>query len=1508
MNSQSWQIHDKTCPLYESYSPVGLISITSQAMHASRFLLITFASLSWCLMAHSESLIRFEKIKLEDKFYGEGAAIGDLNKDGKNDVIYGPYWWEGPDFKKKYTYYEPKEYGINGYSDNFFDYTYDFNGDGSPDILVLGFPGKEARLYLNPGKEVTSVSAWKMFVVADVVDNESPEFTDITGDGRAEIVCSKDGQFGYFEPDWQDVTKAWTWHPVTENVGVQKFTHGMGISDVNGDGRMDLLEAKRWWEQPKETQDDKTKDKRWMPHTFQLTGGGGAQMFAYDFNADGRNDIVSSISAHQFGVAWFEQGSTDTPVRAPLWQKHLIVGREPWENEYGVRFSQPHAVALVDVDGDGVKDIITGKRYWAHNGHDPNERDPRIIYWFQTKRLKDGRVEFVPHLMDSDSGVGTQLTTGDVDGDGLVDVVIGNKSGCYVLLQRREEVNAERYAQFQPKKMYGPDRVEPKDYKSGQKAEEAVKGMILPAGFKAELIAAEPDIVQPIAMCWDERGRLWVAEGNSYPQKRNGDKGPDRILIFEDTKGTGKFDKRTVFMEGLNLVSGLEVGFGGVWIGAAPNLLFIPKDANDKPGEPKVLLDGWGMQDTHETLNSFIWGPDGWLYGCHGVFTYSKVGKPGTPEAERTPMNAGVWRYHPVRHEFEVFAHGTSNPWGLDYDENGEFFITACVIPHLYHIVPGGRYQRQGGQHFNPYTYEDIKTIADHAHFAGNISDNAHWGDRHTKTDVPVADDTDQAGGGHAHCGLCIYQGDNFPPEYRGELIFGNLHGHRLVHDHVDPNGGSFTGQHRSDFMRSADHWFIPIQQKVGPDGALYVSDWSDKQVCHQGSNAIGMWDRSNGRIYRISYDQGSAGTPARNADKSGDGVAKKNEADKGVRAPFDLGKMSDVELAKLAVESENVWFERMARKVLMERVASGQISKHEGPTMHPVEDILRTAFGSEHRKTVLRASWALAQVDATGNYRAWFQSPNENIRAWAVRLVANELALKMAAVDISPETTADGGNTKLHPALRSSIERYAGPTLKCANADSSPLVRRELASLLQRLPLYNVWRTSLAKAMLQHKEDEKDPQIPLLVWYGIEPVVAADPQAGLMLANASKWDKITGFIYRRMSVTDAGREAILSEAAKQPAEQREKMLTVLLESARSAGKLVVPKEWTVLESKLRAVEAPANGKNIEAMVNEFSALFGVESAVSKFRESLANSSTPIAERQKALRLLIQVRDVASAKVMQDIISKEEASPLRRACLQGLASIQDAATPGVLVSAYAKLSAEEKNDAVATLASTADGAKALLKAVEDKVVSNQAMTPFLMRQLQALNNTEVNGLIDKVYGTVNASKADLPQRKAKFKAMLTADKIKAADTAMGKQVFAATCGTCHRLFGEGASVGPDLTGSNRVNLDYLLDNVLDPNAVIGKAYQLNLFTMKDGRVLGGIVKEETDAAYRVVMPGGVEFTLTKAEIAKHEVSKFSTMPEGQFDALPPEMVQSLVHYLQSTTGGAQASPAPEVKK
>lgn len=1461
------------------------------------FVLLAVSSL------HAATQITWKRQQLHGDFYSEGAAIGDINGDGNPDVVAGPFWWEGPAFEKKHAYYEPKIFSINGYSDNFFAYVHDFDADKRNDILILGFPGKEARLYLNPGTH--DDKPWPMHIVADVVDNESPVFTDITGDGKPEIVCSTAGRFGWFAPNLANPTEKWPFVAVTGDMKVAKFTHGLGVGDVNGDGRLDLLEARRWWQNTGISFGNNNGPEvpsPFMQHNFAAGVGGGAQMFAYDFDGNGTNDVFTSLAAHRYGVSVFLQSvKSAQSADQPTWKRVMLASEQPQDNDYGVVFSQPHAAHLADIDGDGIQDIVTGKRYWAHNGHDPDERGHRVIYWYQTKRDGKGGVDFVPHLVDAESGVGTDVQVGDVNGDKLPDIVVGNKAGVFILTQERKEISEDKAELLRPKKLYGAavsmesrrlvgkkqagkgDDSSPlhegllpqAEYAKGQSPADALKSMQLPGGFKAELIAAEPDLVQPIAFTFDERGRIWVVEGNSYPQPREVGKGQDRIKILEDQDGDGTFETKKTFCEGLNLVSGIELGFGGVWVGAAPYLMFIPRDGDrpfDADGRSKMedgaskaapsaishlpspisqvpglnftayaLLDGWGNQDTHETLNSFIWGPDGWLYGCHGVFTHSRVGKPGTPDDQREPINAGVWRYHPVRHEFEVFAHGTSNPWGLDYDQHGEWFVTACVIPHLYHIVPGGRYQRQAGQHFNAHTYEDIKTIADHAHYAGNPRPDVTF-DKTTGAGV-MNNDTNAFGGGHAHCGLAIYQSSLFPPTYRNQLLFGNLHGHRLVANYTDVKGSTYIGKHAADFLRSNDMHFIPVTQKVGPDGALYVSDWSDQQICHRGSGAVEHWDRSNGRLYRISYDGWKPW--------------------KG-----DLAKESDESLAKLAVQTENEWESRMARRVVAEKAASKALEA----------DIIENFAASRVFKngTIperLHAMWLLHATN--GDLRAnWQIDETDQLLAWGVRL----------RVDwIQSKGTPDAWDA-----------RYF--FLRKEPSFTAPVYRRELASVLQYLPQDQ--RLYLATALLKHGEDKDDPMIPLLIWYGIEPVVAADPAVGMQLAKVSKMPKVTEFIYRRMASEEGGRMGLLKLAgqAKDPTQQDALVRTVL--SAGLAGNFITqPENWSTLRAKLLTTPPSEDPYPRQQIITELEGLMGVPEALDGLRALLTAGKA--SERGNALKILILRKDAKTAGRLQEMLGWKPmlTHSAQRAHLQALAILKDPNTPGVVAKLLKDFTPDVLPDAVNTLASTKEGAKALLKAVEAKTVPATALSPFLVRQLTAFDDAEVNALIKSAWGDVNAPKADLAERTKKYRDLLTPAKLAKGDLAKGKMLYTATCGQCHKLFGEGQSVGPDITGSNRADLNYLLENVLDPNAVIGKAYQLNLFTMKDGRVMSGVIKEESAAAVKIAMMGGVEFALPVADIAKREVSKLSTMPEGLFDALQPEMVVDLVKYLQSGNVG-----------
>ncbi|MFN3850688.1 MAG: PVC-type heme-binding CxxCH protein [Spirosomataceae bacterium] len=474
---------------------------------------------------------------------------------------------------------------------------------------------------------------------------------------------------------------------------------------------------------------------------------------------------------------------------------------------------------------------------------------------------------------------------------------------------------------------------------SGIKAAEA---MTPPKGFKISLAAAEPDVVRPIAFTIDWKGRLWVVEGHTYPIPAKEGEGRDRILIFEDTNGDGSLDSRKVFKEGLNLVSGIEVGMGGVWLGAAPYLLFIPTDFNtDTPtGEPQKLLDGWGTQDTHETLNSLRWGPDGWLYGTHGVFTHSKVGKPGTPDDQRTKLNAGVWRYHPTKHIFEVFSEGTSNPWGLDFNDYGHAFITACVIPHLYHMIQGGRYFRQAGKHFNPYTYDDIRTIADHVHWLGDRG--PHAGNFRSAA----------AGGGHAHAGAMIYLGGSWGKEYRNTIFMNNINGSRFNMDELTRKGSGYTGKHKKDFMAMNDSWSQWLNFKYDPSGSVFAIDWYDKNQCH--SNNPDVHDKTMGRIFKITH-----------------------ENDKWVQV--DLRKATDLELVNHHLNN-NEWYVRQARTILQERGGNKQVYDALKQILNTNPDVTRK----------LRALWTLHVTNGLTEKELsdLLNNPNEYIRSWAIQLM----------------------------------------------------------------------------------------------------------------------------------------------------------------------------------------------------------------------------------------------------------------------------------------------------------------------------------------------------------------------------------------------------------------------------------------------------------------------------------------------------------------------------------------
>ena len=954
--------------------------------------------------------------------------------------------------------------------------------------------------------------------------------------------------------------------------------------------------------------------------------------------------------------------------------------------------------------------------------------------------------------------------------------------------------------------------------------EDAQKKFTVPPGFKVSLFAHEPDVRQPIAITTDSRGRLWVAECYSYDDRNNNYSANqrDRIVVYEDTDHDGRFDKRKVFWDQAWKLTSVEVGFGGVWALCAPNLLFIPdKNGDDVPdAEPEVVLTGWDDDKIrHNIVNGLKWGPDGWLYGRHGITMVSPVGHPEVPTAKRTPVNCSIWRYHPTRGDFEVVCHGGTNPWGHDWNEYGELFWINTVIGHLWHGIPGAYFKRMFGEHIRPNLYEYIDQHADHFHW----DTRKKWHEERS-----ASGETDTAGGGHAHCGMMIYLGDNWPTKYHGELFALNLLGRRINHDHLERRGTGYVGRHRPDFALANDQWFRGVELIYGNDGGVFVADWSDVGECHENDGI----HRTSGRIWKITSGQPKAPAVA------------------------DVAQLSNEELLELQAHA-NEWYPRQARRVLQERAAAGQnmAAVHAG--------FMQQYLQKKKQVEKLRAMWGLYVTGGTTTewLREQLNHPLEHVRVWAVRLLSQE-----AAVDDR------------------TLQRFE----RMAELEKSGLVRLYLAAALQELPVRK--RMKLARTLMNRSEDFADHNQQLLIWYGIETIAAEQPLSALPLIRHGKMPKPRQYAARRITeqITDrpeAVKALVELLADNDSPELRQLILKGMATGLQGWRQAPKPAGWDRASAKLR------NDRNTEIakLVRELDVVFGSGRAINELRAVATDGNADGESRRAALQVLIDSRPDDLAKILKSLINARETMGL---AARGMAVINDPDVPKSIISKYWRMKADDRIGAISTLCSRPSYAAKLLAAVGSGSIPRGEIKAFHARQIRSLGDSELERLLKEHWGDVRTSSAEKKELMARYRKLLTPDNLRHADLSKGRQLFNLVCANCHTLFGEGKDIGPDITGANRNNLEYLLENIADPSAMIAGDFRMSVLNLKNGQVITGAILRDAGRTVEV-QTATDRVTIDSTDISARKQSALSLMPDGLLEAMTEEQVRDLIGYLMS---------------
>lgn len=966
----------------------------------------------------------------------------------------------------------------------------------------------------------------------------------------------------------------------------------------------------------------------------------------------------------------------------------------------------------------------------------------------------------------------------------------------------------------------GADDYQPRNtQKAGEEPitpQEAADAITLPEGFKATLYAGEPDVRQPIAMTLDDRGRIWVLESYSYHEWDTWeDKGEDRIVIFEDSNNDGRHDKRTVFWTGGHHTSGMTVGWGGVWVCDSPNLLFIPdRDRDDQPdGEPEVVLDGWTKKGRHNFVNGLTWGIDGWLYGRHGITAPSLVGAPGTPEEKRTLLDCSIWRLHPVTKKFEVICHGTTNPWGLDWNDVGELFFSNNVNGHLWHVIPGAYFPRMNnhGEGMGKNVYERIQMTSDHLHHAGSTDD---W----TKTRDGKGVHG-KLGGGHTHCGAMIYLGGKWPEKYNNTIFMSNTHGRRLNNDSLARKGSGYVGKHEEDFMFANNQWYRGVTQLYGPDGDVYVSDWCDDGECHDHDGV----HRTSGRIYKITY-----------------GDASKAKS-------IDLWKAGDERLVAYQLD-KNEWYARMARSILQQRAVAGELDV--ALVDRALKDIYLGDFTVPQRIRALLTLKVTGRLDDMG-IKSALADKSEYLRSWGVRLAAQ----------------SDG---------RKWLQRFQD----LAVTDPSAIVRVYIASAMGKFPSEAHW--PIAQALAQHAEDREDPNIPLMLWYGIKDVTADHPGEAVALLQQAKFPVIPQSIARCLAA--AGELDPLMQAFGKLKDDKTRLgvLTGVASALKGRRDIKAPEAWGAVMKECRS------SADLYSLALRLNFIFDEAGTLAELQKTLSDAKAGVDDKRLALDLIGGAGKPESVPVILSLLGHPE---LRLEAIESLAAFKQAVIADALIKQFNEFNAINQLAAINTLTANPKFARHLLDAVDQKKIPSQAVTAYHARQIQTFKDKELNKKLTKVWGKLGRSSAEKRALIKSWRDQLTPDVLAKADVKNGHAKYQQLCMACHSLKGEGGNIGPDLTGANRGDIAYMLENIIDPSATLPQDFKLTVITQKDGAVVSGNVSSENEYTINLRTPAG-EISVATKEVAKREILDQSIMPEGLLAILKPDEVRDLLGFLR----------------